>query len=153
MAGRGVLFISVSRSMGGAESYLLTVARAAQLAGWRIGLGVAPLPSVEPLAEAFRALGGDVYRLPTIDAPALGRRRRQTERVRASLSLVALLARFRPTVVHLNLPWPVYGLPYLLTCALLRRPAVVVFHAVRDGLSAGRARPAYRWAQRRNQVW
>jgi len=55
--------------------------------------------------------------------------------------------------VHLNLPWPVYGLPYLLTCALLRRPAVVVFHAVRDGLSAGRARPAYRWAQRRNQVW
>lgn len=149
----GVLFISASDHRGGAERYLLTVAQATRAAGWRIGLGAARLPPADSVAGAFRALGADMYRLPRLDRPARGRRQEQLDRVRASCALAVLLARFRPAVVHLNLPWPVFGLPYLLTCALLRRPTVVVFHAVPGDLAVDRARRAYRWAQRRNQVW
>jgi glycosyltransferase involved in cell wall biosynthesis len=63
-----------------------------------------------------------------VTVPAAAKRKQ--EHIRAVLGFVAVLARTRPNVVMLGLPWPRFAFGQLLTCALLAVPTVVVFQLV-----------------------
>jgi glycosyltransferase involved in cell wall biosynthesis len=64
-----------------------------------------------------------------------------------------VLARARPSVALIVLPWPTSGLGLITAAAVSRTPASVVFQLAPWEMAVGRRRSLYRWARRRRQQW
>jgi glycosyltransferase involved in cell wall biosynthesis len=105
------------------EWHAETVALGAARAGWHVTFAA---PDVEPLRPVFDRLrdGGVTH----VRVPPVARRR--VDHIRAVAGFVAVLARARPDVALLDLPWPRFAFGQLLSCSLLAIPTVVVFQLV-----------------------
>jgi glycosyltransferase involved in cell wall biosynthesis len=65
-----------------------------------------------------------------------------------------LLRRAKPSVVHINVPWPNRCVGLILACAVLNVPAVVTHHLIPHPFTVGgRRRKLLTWARRRGQNW
>jgi glycosyltransferase involved in cell wall biosynthesis len=132
------------------EEHAATIAVEAARSGWEVTFAA---PDVEPLQSLFERLrdnGVSHLRVP----PAA---RRKQDHVAAVLGFLVALARTRPHVVQLELPWPRFAPGQLLSCALLAVPTVVVFQLVPADVESLRREIAprgwlFRAAQRR-QTW
>jgi len=143
-----LLVICPSAAYGGAERYAVIIASAAQRQGFTVRAAVPYDEPTRELVDAFHT--NDV---PTVDLAPAGPGPRVRRLTLGTLRLARLIRRFRPDVVHITLPWPTAGFPELLTCAVLRIPALVVFALVPDHPDLGRRVKLYRWSRRRRQEW
>jgi glycosyltransferase involved in cell wall biosynthesis len=144
--------LSSSTVWGGAEKYLLTIAKAAIQDGLEVHAAFPRRPTTEPLAAALKEAGGH-YQPTEIREPGDGRLARVSLLLRFLRTLVLLL-RVRPRAVHVNLPWPSHCLGSMLACALLKMPTLVTFHLVARAASLSRRRPrVYAWMRGRGQTW
>jgi glycosyltransferase involved in cell wall biosynthesis len=67
---------------------------------------------------------------------------------------LALLCRFRPDVVQINVPWQEKGISSIVACGVLRIPTQVVFHLAPAPFPTGRGfRKLGLWAKGRAQDW
>lgn len=74
------------------------------------------------------------------------------ERLRELPGFLAMLAAYRPDVVHLTLPWPLAAGRLRAACALLSVPTVVAYQVVPDAAQLEVRRPwLYRLARRRER--
>jgi glycosyltransferase involved in cell wall biosynthesis len=141
-----LLVVTPTPSRGGAEEYVLTTARAAAAAGWHVTVAF-------EVTDATRSLAADARQLPGVallDVPVRGWRRWGVPG--QAVATLAALARVRPAVALVVLPWPLLGLGNLIACAMARVPAAVVFQLAPEVVSPGRWSRWCRWAQRR-QRW
>lgn len=120
---RRLLVASLSPGRGGAEDYAATVAIEAAHAGWQVTLAAPEGEQMQPVFEQLRINGVRHTRVP---AAAKGRQ----DNVAGVLGFVAVIARNRPHVALIVLPWPRFASAQLLSCALLNVPTVVVFQLV-----------------------
>jgi glycosyltransferase involved in cell wall biosynthesis len=145
---RRLLILTPTAGWGGAEEYMMTIARNAREAGWGVTVslqrdgdrpaGGPPRPGEPGVRFVNAALAADT-------SPAgVGRQALQAARV---------LARVRPSVVMIVLPWPDLGLGLMLAAALTRVPTAVVFQLAPWPLVLPRRAPAYRWSQRHHAQW
>lgn len=149
-AAKRLLVVSPGQARGGAEDYALTIAAAAHARGWEVQAALPELEATRTLEKDFRAMDVPTRRLVGA-GPYIGRR----ERIFGSLVFGALLARWRPHVVHLTLPWPFWAYVQVHTCALMAVPAVVVFQLVPEAgeVDIERRLRVYSWARSRRQRW
>ena len=148
-----LVLASPSTFRGGCEEYSLTIASAARERGYRV---VAALPfrtETQTLIEDFRSRRIEYRPLEIAEDPEAARSSvsRHASRLVRSLTL---LARVRPSVVLLALPWPTYGFGTIVACRLLRIPLAVVFQLAALPFAFSRAKlDIYRWARRGPQQW
>jgi len=142
--------VSPADGRGGAEDYALTVASAARGRGWEVEAALPEVEATQSLREDFRARGVPTRRLVRAE-PYMGRR----EVLLGSLSFAVHLLRWRPRVVHITLPWPIWAYPQVLACALTSVPAVVAFQLVPTAgeIDIESRIPRYGWARSRRQRW
>jgi glycosyltransferase involved in cell wall biosynthesis len=149
-AGRRLLVASLSPARGGMEWHAETVAAGAAAAGWHVTFAAPDVEPLRPVIDRLRAGGVTHARVP----PAA---RRRADHIRAVTGFVAVLARTRPDVALLDLPWPRFAFGQLLSCSLLAVPTVVVFQLVPGDVEALRRQIEprgwlFRLAKRR-QTW
>lgn len=145
---RRLLIVSPTTDRGGAEGYLLTVARAAVEAGWGVTVSLQSSPRTCEFVRQLLRVCGVRY----IDAAIAGDRRRRGV-ARQAYETARLLARVRPSAVMTVLPWPDLGLGCMFATAFARVPAAVVFQLAPWPVDVGRRDALYRWAQRRGEQW
>jgi glycosyltransferase involved in cell wall biosynthesis len=151
-----VLLVLPVPARGGAEDYALTIGRAALARGWSVEALIPRAPSTATLRDDFAAAGIAHSDLAPIDRLARDDPEPSiTTRLHALAGFARVACRFRPNVVHVVLPWPTFGYPFLLTTALLSLPTVVTFQLVPDTgpFVRRRQRLVYRWARGRGQRW
>ncbi len=125
---------------GGAEEYLLAIARAATSRFARVDAALPDVPGTRSVAADLRAGGLRVHALPLLP-PAPDRVRAIPYLLRDLAASLVLLARVRPGVVLLTLPAHNLGLGTVLAARLARVPLVTTFHLVVDvHLRPGRRR-------------
>ena len=148
-----LVLASPSTFRGGCEEYSLTIASAARERGYRV---VAALPfrtETQTLIEDFRSRRIEYRPLEIAEDPEAARSSVSRHGSRLVRSLT-LLARVRPSVVLLALPWPTYGFGTIVACRLLRIPLAVVFQLAALPFAFSRAKlDIYRWARRGPQQW
>jgi len=142
-----LLILSPTPARGGAEEYLLTIARAATEHGWNVTVGFELSTGTRTLAQDVR---GD-SRLSYVNAPIGGGHRGAV--IGQILATAGLLLRARPHVVMVVLPWPRLGIGSMIAPALAAIPTAVVFQLAPWPVPVGRWGPWCRWAQRRRQRW
>ena len=150
-AARLLVMFPGASSRGGAEDYALTIAKSAKLRGWEVH---AAFPDTCPvsLIEDFRANGCRFHALRFPEN--LRRLKLPREIFGQSFRVAALLARVRPDVALIALPWPDRCPGLLFGCALFNTPALVVFQlAPRVVDFSGKKLKAYEWARKRSQQW
>jgi glycosyltransferase involved in cell wall biosynthesis len=153
VAGR-LLLVIVVPVRGGAEEYALTIGRAAVARGWTVHAALPYSPGTETLRRDLEAADIASSPLAAVDPLTGDRPETSTTRVLAGLGFARLARRFRPDVVHITLPWPTFGFPFLLGSALLGLPTFVAFQLVPEGLSVRRPRRlVYAWLRGRGQRW
>lgn len=145
MRQRRLLIASPTTARGGAETYMLEVASEAAKHGWDVTIALESAPgTVEVVREAQ-----DRPELSYVNA-RLSKARRSASLIQAA-ETVRLLARVRPAVIMLVLPWPNHGLGVMLGAALLRTPAAVVFQLAPWPTAGSRLVGLCRRGQRRQQ--
>jgi glycosyltransferase involved in cell wall biosynthesis len=154
VAGRLLLALTVPMR-GGAEDYALTIAHAAVGQGWSVHAALPFGPGTATLRRDLRGTGIAVAPIAPVDGSACdGRDSSFYATLRAAAGFAQVVRRCRPDVVHVTLPWPTFGYPFLLTNALLGRPTLVTFQLVPEGLFVPRRRRlVYRWMRSRSQRW
>ena len=147
-----ILVATSSEIRGGAESYLLTIARSAARAGSEVHAAFPPREQNLSLAEELRR-AGVTFRPLEITEPKGGWWNRRGTLTRA-LRMGARLVRVRPQLVHMILPWPGHCFGPLLACAGLGVPTLATFQLVAESevVPPGRRR-LVRWMQSRRQRW
>lgn len=105
------------------EEHAATIAIEAARAGWDVTVAAPDVEPMRPLFERLRTNHVAYARVP----PAATRKQ---DHIASVLGFVGALARIRPHVVLLELPWPRFAPGQLLGLALLGVPTVVVFHLV-----------------------
>ena len=145
-----LLILSPTTGRGGAEDYILTVGDAAAGAGWDVTVSLESGPGTAGLVDELEASP----QLGYLDAPVSddGTRSRFMP-VRQALAVSRVVARARPDVAMVALPWPTHGLGQILALARSRVPTAVVFHLVPWKMPLGRRGALYRWAHERGQQW
>jgi glycosyltransferase involved in cell wall biosynthesis len=152
---RRLLLVVVVPLRGGAEEYALTIGRAAVARGWTVRAALPYAPGTETLRRDLEAAGVELTTLAVMDRLAPDDLE-PTKRAKllAALSFMRLARRFRPDVVHITLPWPIFGFPVLVSASLLGLPTLVAFQLVPDGLYVRRRRRlVYAWLRGRGQRW
>lgn len=149
-----LLVLTVSPYRGGAEEYVLTIARAARDAGYAIQAAFADSPDLATLRGDFAALDARYWPLNLVDDDvAWAERGERLPLLRAVAATLGVLARARPDVAIINLGWPNRGQGLQVACRIFGARTLVVFHLVRD---RHRLRPLarrlYAWT-RRGQHW
>ena len=148
-----LLQIFPGESRGGVERYCLAVAAAAVKHGWNAHAAFPPRGATQDLRDDYARSGVATHRL---EIPDLRFRTARTlrELLPPLARTAALLARLRPDVVHVNLPWPDHGAGVVRACSLLGVPAVVVFHLVPEGFPVDAFRVGHiAGARRTRQRW
>ena len=145
--GARMLILSPTDDRGGAEEYMLTVANAAVERGWEVTVSFELTLRTRSIAQELE----DQDRAAYIDARVLGSHRRAV--IRQAFATARLLARVRPDVTMIVLPWPTAGVGCMLATALASAPTVVVFQLAPWAVPIGRWGPPCRWAHRRRQQW
>lgn len=145
-----LLFLASSTAIGGAESYLLTIAVAARQAGWEVHVAC-PTDNVL-LVNQLTSLGLRHHRLRSgfnwknpLTLPSFA-----TELIDC---LGLLWFKVRPQAVVINLHWPQASFPSILACAFNRTPAAIVFHLFPQLPISARKQALYRWTKQRKQEW
>jgi glycosyltransferase involved in cell wall biosynthesis len=141
---------------GGAEGYALTIGRAARRRGWIVEALVPRGPGTATLCDDLEAAGIRHSDLSPVDR--LSRDDPEPSaltKLRSAGGFARAARRFEPDVVHITLPWPTFGYPFLVTSALMSLPAVVTFQLVPDQgvFIRRRRRLVYKWALNRGQRW
>jgi glycosyltransferase involved in cell wall biosynthesis len=154
VACRLLLIIPVP-AYGGAENYALTIGRAAVSRGWTVRAALPVAPGTAMLRRDLQDAGIALAPLRPVDRLARDDPEPRTRaKLRAGVGLARVARRFAPEVVHVTLPWPTFGYPFLLTCALLDLPTVVAYQLVPGGLFVRRRRRlVYQWMRNRSQRW
>lgn len=148
-----LLQVLPSAMRGGCENYALAVAKAACQQDWAVSAAFSPLTTLQDLASDFVASGAK-YAPAKLAMSDDQFAHRKVVVAQQYLSTLKLLAKVRPTVVQLVLPWPIYGLGVMLACATCNIPTQVVFQLVMPGDSVvGKVARAYHWARQRRQRW
>lgn len=148
-----LLQVIPSAMRGGCENYALTVAKAACQQDWGVSAAFSPLATLQDLASDFVASGAK-YAPAKLAMSDDQFAHRKVVVAQQYLSTLKLLAKVRPAVVQLVLPWPIYGLGVMLACATCNIPTQVVFQLVMPGDPVvGKVARAYHWARRRRQRW
>lgn len=146
MAGR-LLILTPTQDRGGAEEYLLRLASAAAERGWEAVVGAELTPGTRTLAQELRSHPSAHY----VNAPI-----RDWHRGGATTQLFVtlwLLARIRPDVVMVVLPWPTRGTGCVIAPALAGVPAIIVFQLAPHPITDRPWKRRLRWARRRRQQW
>jgi glycosyltransferase involved in cell wall biosynthesis len=137
-----VLFAIPGGEYGGAERYAIRIAAAAVQDGWEVAAAVRPHDALAPIRRDLRDAGVCVLQMA------------RGERTREFAGFLAMIAAYRPDVVHLTLPWPVAAGRLRAACALLGTPAVLVHQVVPDAAELEvRHAWLYRLSRRRRQRW
>lgn len=139
--------LPVGTIIGGAERYALTIGAEAAAVGWEINAAFPHTAESVDLVNAFGEAGVSTHALDGRTDGALG------EVATTARRTAKLVARVRPDVVHLTLPFPTFGRGHLIGCALRGVPTVVVFQLVPDGFDVGRSGRLYPALRTRGQVW
>jgi glycosyltransferase involved in cell wall biosynthesis len=142
-----------SQVRGGAEEYLLTLAKGAIALGWEVHAAFPIAEATAQLRQDFHSQGVTTH--PLAVQERLGGRRKLAKSLSAQiLRGLQVLNQVKPSVVHLNLPWADYSLGLMLACALVQVPTVVTFHLVPMRFEfSDRLLGLYHWARSRNQQW
>lgn len=148
-----LLQIFPGESRGGVERYALVVAAAAVREGWEVHAAFPRRDATTGLRGEFADCGASTH---AVELPDL--RYRTARTLREVLPPLArtglLLARVRPDVVHLNLPWPDHAAGAARACGLAGVPAAVVFHLVPEDFPVDRFRVRQLLSARRaGQQW
>jgi glycosyltransferase involved in cell wall biosynthesis len=151
-----LLLVVTASVRGGAEDYALTIGRAATAAGWRVRAALPHTHGTATLRRDFETAG--ISLSPITAAERYGPQDPEsTRRMRsaAAAGYAREARRFRPDVVHVTLPWPTFGYPFLVSNAVLGFPTLVAFQLVpEDGLYVRRRRRlVYTWMRKRRQRW
>lgn len=148
-----VLLISPAPITGGAEAYALTVALAVSHRGWSAHMALPVTPGTEAIRAQLGTAGIPVIDLPCVDNYKTGAPPTWRRQIQSAGSVVRLLQRIAPDVVHLTIPWPRYALSSLLAAAFVGLPTVVVFQLVPDPVPLATAPRLYRFMRGRSQAW
>lgn len=134
-----LLQVFPGESKGGVERYALVVAAAAVREGWEVHAAFPRRDATTGLREEFANCGASTH---TVELPDLRYRTARTlrELLPPLLRTGRLLARIRPDVVHLNLPWPDHAAGAARACGLAGVPAAVVFHLAPEEFPVDRFR-------------
>jgi glycosyltransferase involved in cell wall biosynthesis len=145
-----LLVASLSPARGGMEWHAETIAAGAADAGWRVTFAAPDVEPLRPVIARLRRVGVRHARVPPVA-------RRRMDHIRAVAGFLAVLARTRPDVALLDLPWPRFAFGQLLCCSLLGVPTVVVFQLVPADVESLRRQIEPRgWLfrlARRRQTW
>ena len=148
-----LLIILPSTQRGGAEEYVLKIAKAALKVGWEIQVALPNTSGTASLIDDFTRHDIKYHQLDigNLEGSKLAS-------IQASLSKLLtigkLLSKVKSDVVLLNLPAHHLGLIVLLVCGLLRVPTAVVFHLIPFSASFSKSKlRTYHWAKSRNQKW
>jgi glycosyltransferase involved in cell wall biosynthesis len=145
---RRLLILSPSGDRGGAESYMVTVARAAYEAGWEVTVGFESNARTRGIVAELERSRGISYVNGRLGDE--GRRGTILRQIQATLRLIS---RVRPDAMMVTPNWPTRGLGCMLGAAVAHVPTAVVFQLAAWPLAPRPSRAAYRWAQNRRQVW
>lgn len=137
-----LLVVVPGEEYSGAERYAFRIAVAAQ-SRFEVSAAVRPVEAMRPLRRDLAAAGVRTLQM------AEGRR------LRGTLGLVAMIELYRPAVIHLTLPWPLFAGPLRAAIALTGVPALVVHQLVPrvEKLEVGNRRWLYALARRRVERW
>ncbi len=138
---------------GGAEEFALSMTAAAIDAGYTGYVAFPERPAMASLVADFQAIGAAYCPL---EIPPVRPRYSRSSSTAQLLRTLALLCRLKPTLVHINLTWPIHCFGSIVACALLRIPTLVRFALVPPTIpfhDKTFRMPLYTWARRRRQCW
>lgn len=148
-----LLTILPSTLRGGCEEYALTVATHAVKRGWEVHAGFPTTEGTVELISDFRSRGIAFHSLAVGEKGEEATRLSRWHHGVCFVRTLACLRTIRPTIVHLVLPLPYFGLGVMLACAVHNVPVGVVFQLVSEQAHFGpKLLRAYRWLRSRNQV-
>ena len=122
---------------GGAEDYALVIAEAAAALGWDVTVGLTGDAAMNGVRERVRAAGAAPASIELIGGLRGGRKAAARRVAGHARDTRTLLARVRPAVVHLVLPWPDRGLGASIACRARRVPVLAVHQLVAEARSLG----------------
>lgn len=142
-----LLILSPTPGRGGAEEYLLDIARTAAQQGWEVSVALELSAATSSIAEELQADSAVSY----IDAPLRGDHRWGVPG--QAVASARILRRVRPDVGMVVLPLLNLGMGCMIAAALASVPTAVVFQLAPRPVSTGRWQAWCRWALRRRQRW
>ncbi|MEK7072844.1 MAG: glycosyltransferase [Patescibacteria group bacterium] len=151
---RSLLLVVTQSDLGGAQRYVLTMARAAAVFGWRVTVAAGPDPSTASLDAARDEIGAGGLAAACADAgityrtvTTLRRNIHPRSDLAAVRELRRLIRELRPDVVHANSSKAGFLTPLALV-GLRPRPRHVFTAHGWVFLEPGRTRFFYRWLER-----
>jgi len=126
---------------GGAERYAVRIAAGAA-SRFEVAAAVRPFETLQPLRRDLATAG--VRTLQMV----------RGQRIRGIVGFAAMIKLYAPDVVHIALPWPVFGGELRAACAITAVPTVLVHQLVprADELHIRYPR-FYSWTRSRRQTW
>lgn len=148
-----LLVVSPSPLRGGCEEHSLQVATGALERGWNVCLAMPRSEGVATLRDDARLRGIAVADLPCSDDYANGVGASADRKLRDAWTVLQLLRRFAPDVVHINIPWPAYAFSTMVATATFNLPTLVVFHSVAEPVPLAANPRVYHFMRGRRQQW
>lgn len=146
-----MIFPSTER--GGVEEYNLTLASAAAKEGIDVHIAFPRTKGTASLIQDFTNNGVHYHRLEIAEI-TIHKLATLRKHLPSLIKTAYLLAKLKPDVVQVTLPYPPYCLGSILACGLLQVPTIVRFGLVPSHWSFSRRKlNAYTWARARNQQW
>jgi len=148
--GRSIILYADTRSRGGAEEHLLTLARNLSQRGWSCEACLPRHTALEELIEEIRDTGSSIRLRNYIDngKPLLG-----VYGCRIFLSSLSYFATARPALIHFILPEPDFSRLPVLAAAIVGIPFIMAFHLPLTKIVSPLNRKIYHWLATKHSSW
>lgn len=152
-APRRLLVVLDAGERGGAENYVVHIARGLPARGWTVDVALPSRTALHSLRRDLVAAGATTHGLRLDARDARGRSAALRAVATDAVRTARVVHRLQPDVTLVNLPTPDAGLGPLLGSTLTGAPTAAILHLVRPGLKISRQRRRLYALMRRRQAW